>query len=94
MSWCYWIGKEWNKYWIIEIYYKKRKRYRLKKIYAFSDFFCTWNSKQEVINKLKKIVKENGTLKTSTWSHSVEAVKMMINDSYSRKRDIIDVEKY
>ena len=101
IKWCYWIGKRNDTYGIIEIYYWKRKRYKLKSIKWTTDFFHVWKSKREVIKDLKRILEEwkaknqdKFTLNNTKYSYFKKDIGLMIHDSSSIKRPIIDMELF
>lgn len=54
MSWSYKILKEWNNYWIVEVFRKNKY-----KIYWYSSMLYIWKSKQFILNYLKGILKKD-----------------------------------
>lgn len=94
MSWNYRIWKKWDNYWIIEVYYKNKY-----KINFYTDFFHTWNSKQSILNSLKKLLKDNNNkneddrsifINNSEYPYEKTSLRMMISDCLKKK--VIDLD--
>lgn len=88
------IKSEW-KIWISEIFYQSKK-----KIFWYSDFLLSWESKQEILNRIKNLIIENSNFKESEqvielekhwWLWSKEELRMMINDCSKKK--IINMDR-
>jgi hypothetical protein len=93
--WNFRIIKDDNIIWLVEMFYQsKRKRA------WYSDFLLIWNSKTEILNILKRNLKNNRNLleddskidldkNWELWSKA--ELRMMINDVKNRK--VLNIEK-
>jgi hypothetical protein len=84
--WTYFILKENQKYWLVELFYESKYKKTPKKISWYTDFIIEWESKTQILNIVLKLM--NWKIKLEE-SYNKEDYIMMYKDI--KKCKFIDV---